>query len=80
MNAAVRLPGRFSRHALLIATAAAVPLTGWAAHTLHQRLTATRKDPMTGLLRRGGPERLLLWWLRGLPFGPSAAGAGAGSR
>ncbi|MFF5893857.1 GGDEF domain-containing protein [Streptomyces globisporus] len=53
MNAAVRLPGRFSRHALLIATAA-VPLTGWAAHavTLHKRLAATRKDPLTGLLRR----------------------------
>ncbi|MFJ2854444.1 GGDEF domain-containing protein [Streptomyces rubiginosohelvolus] len=54
MNAAVRLPGRFSRHALLIATAAAVPLTGWAAHalTLHKRLAATCKDPLTGLLRR----------------------------
>ncbi len=53
MNAAVRLPGRYSRHALLIATAA-VPLTGWAAHalTLHKRLAATRKDPLTGLLRR----------------------------
>ncbi|MFD5695931.1 GGDEF domain-containing protein [Streptomyces rubiginosohelvolus] len=53
MNATVRLPGRFSRHALLIATAA-VPLTGWAAHalTLHKRLAATRKDPLTGLLRR----------------------------
>ncbi|WP_331726943.1 GGDEF domain-containing protein (plasmid) [Streptomyces globisporus] len=53
MNSAVRLPGRFSRHALLIATAA-VPLTGWAAHavTLHKRLAATRKDPLTGLLRR----------------------------
>ncbi|MFI1786189.1 GGDEF domain-containing protein [Streptomyces rubiginosohelvolus] len=54
MNATVRLPGRFSPHALLIATAAAVPLTGWAAHalTLHKRLAATRKDPLTGLLRR----------------------------
>ncbi|WP_097973388.1 GGDEF domain-containing protein [Streptomyces sp. gb14] len=53
MNSAVRLPGWFSRHALLIATAA-VPLTGWAAHavTLHKRLAATRKDPLTGLLRR----------------------------
>ncbi|WP_097892826.1 GGDEF domain-containing protein [Streptomyces sp. st170] len=53
MNATVRLPGRFSRHALLIATAA-VPLTGWAAHalTLHKRLAATRKDLLTGLLRR----------------------------
>ncbi|MEU6631765.1 GGDEF domain-containing protein [Streptomyces parvus] len=54
MNVTVRLPGRFSRHALLIATAAAVPLTGWAAHalTLHKRLAATRKDPLTNLLRR----------------------------
>ncbi|MFD6656114.1 diguanylate cyclase [Streptomyces sp. CS147] len=31
-----------------------MPLTGWAAHalTLHKRLAATRKDPLTGLLRR----------------------------
>ncbi|MFI5905456.1 GGDEF domain-containing protein [Streptomyces cyaneofuscatus] len=49
----MRLPGRIGPHALLITTAA-VPLTGWAVHavTLHKRLAATRKDPLTGLLRR----------------------------
>ncbi|MYU00019.1 MULTISPECIES: GGDEF domain-containing protein [unclassified Streptomyces] len=53
MNSAVRLPGRISPNALLITTAA-VPLTGWAVHAvaLHKRLAATRRDPLTGLLRR----------------------------
>ncbi|WP_331761552.1 GGDEF domain-containing protein [Streptomyces cyaneofuscatus] len=53
MNAARCLPGRIDPHALLITTAA-VPLTGWALHAvaLHKRLAATRKDPLTGLLRR----------------------------
>ncbi|MEW1761535.1 GGDEF domain-containing protein [Streptomyces cyaneofuscatus] len=53
MNSAMRLPGRIGPHALLITTAA-VPLTGWAVHavTLHKRLATTRKDPLTGLLRR----------------------------
>ncbi|MEU0360037.1 GGDEF domain-containing protein [Streptomyces cyaneofuscatus] len=53
MNSAARLPGRISPNALLI-TAAAVPLTGWAVHAvaLHKRLAATRRDPLTGLLRR----------------------------
>ncbi|MFD4341805.1 GGDEF domain-containing protein [Streptomyces anulatus] len=53
MNSTVRLPGRIGPHALLL-TAAAVPLTGWALHVvaLHKRLAATRKDPLTGLLRR----------------------------
>ncbi|MGC5543706.1 GGDEF domain-containing protein [Streptomyces griseus] len=53
MNSAARLPGRIGPHALLITTAA-VPLTGWAVHAvaLHKRLAATRKDPLTGLLRR----------------------------
>ncbi|MEW2173406.1 GGDEF domain-containing protein [Streptomyces sp. NPDC007027] len=53
MNTPARLPGRFGPHALLIATAA-VPLTGWAVHAaaLHKRLAATRRDPLTGLLRR----------------------------
>lgn len=53
MNSAVRLPGRIGPHALLITTAA-VPLTGWVVHAvaLHKRLAATRRDPLTGLLRR----------------------------
>ncbi|MEU8672883.1 GGDEF domain-containing protein [Streptomyces anulatus] len=52
MNAPARLPGRIGPRTLLITTA--VPLTGWAVHavTLHKRLAATRKDPLTGLLRR----------------------------
>ncbi|MFI6143754.1 GGDEF domain-containing protein [Streptomyces griseus] len=53
MNTTMRLPGRIGPNTLLI-TAAAVPLTGWAVHaaTLHKRLAATRRDPLTGLLRR----------------------------
>ncbi|GGY76961.1 diguanylate cyclase domain-containing protein [Streptomyces anulatus] len=53
MNSAVRLPGRISPHALLFTTAA-VPLTGWAVHAvaLHKKLAATKRDPLTGLLRR----------------------------
>ncbi|WP_032770008.1 GGDEF domain-containing protein [Streptomyces sp. CNS654] len=53
MNSAVRLPGRIGPNALLI-TAAAVPLTGWAVHAvaLHKKLAATKRDPLTGLLRR----------------------------
>ncbi|MGW7400977.1 GGDEF domain-containing protein [Streptomyces cyaneofuscatus] len=52
MNAVVRLPGRIGPHALLITVA--VPLTGWAVHAvaLHKRLAATKRDPLTGLLRR----------------------------
>lgn len=53
MNAPARLPGRIGPRTLLITTAA-LPLTGWAVHAvaLHKRLAATRKDPLTGLLRR----------------------------
>ncbi|MFF8505915.1 GGDEF domain-containing protein [Streptomyces anulatus] len=53
MNAPARLPGRIGPHALLITTAA-LPLTGWAVHAvaLHKRLAATKRDPLTGLLRR----------------------------
>ncbi|WP_432092032.1 GGDEF domain-containing protein [Streptomyces sp. NRRL F-5630] len=38
----------------LFLTTAALPLTGWAVHaaTLHRQLAATRRDPLTGLLRR----------------------------
>ncbi|MFC9176768.1 GGDEF domain-containing protein [Streptomyces sp. NPDC057107] len=52
MNTTMRLPGRIGPRALLITTA--VPLTGWALHAaaLHKRLAATRRDPLTGLLRR----------------------------
>ncbi|MGW5295894.1 hypothetical protein [Streptomyces cavourensis] len=52
MNTAMRLPGWIGPHALLITTAA-VPLTGWAVHAaaLHRQLAASRRDPLTGLLR-----------------------------
>ncbi|MCR8945084.1 GGDEF domain-containing protein [Streptomyces sp. OUCMDZ-4982] len=52
MSPAVRLPGRIGPHALLITTA--LPLTGWAIHAtaLHRQLAASRRDPLTGLLRR----------------------------
>ncbi|MEV0604558.1 GGDEF domain-containing protein [Streptomyces sp. NPDC050315] len=45
--------GRIGSRTLLVTTAA-LPLTGWAVHaiTLHKQLVATRKDPLTGLLRR----------------------------
>ncbi|WP_030423210.1 GGDEF domain-containing protein [Streptomyces sp. NRRL F-5065] len=45
--------GRFGPRTLLITTAA-LPLTGWAIHAvaLHKQLAATRRDPLTGLLRR----------------------------
>lgn len=53
---ASRLPraqARTGQRTLLVMTAA-VPLTGWAVHAaaLHKRLAATKKDPLTGLLRR----------------------------
>lgn len=52
MNAPARLPGRIGPRTLLVT--AALPLTGWTVHAvaLHKRLAATRKDPLTGLLRR----------------------------
>ncbi|MFJ2745887.1 GGDEF domain-containing protein [Streptomyces sp. NPDC087440] len=53
MDSVLHPGGRFGPPALLI-TAAAVPLTGWAVHVLalHKKLTATQRDPLTGLLRR----------------------------
>ncbi|MFF8747205.1 GGDEF domain-containing protein [Streptomyces californicus] len=53
MNTAMRLTGRIGPRALLITTAA-LPLTGWALHAaaLHRQLAASRRDPLTGLLRR----------------------------
>ncbi|MBD2818512.1 GGDEF domain-containing protein [Streptomyces rochei] len=40
----------------LILTSIAVPLTGWTVHavSLHRKLTAARRDPLTGLLGRDG--------------------------
>ncbi|MFH8939642.1 GGDEF domain-containing protein [Streptomyces griseosporeus] len=53
MSSLLRLQGRIGQRTLLLTTAA-VPLTGWAVHavTLHRQLVATRRDPLTGLLRR----------------------------
>ncbi|MEV0981970.1 GGDEF domain-containing protein [Streptomyces sp. NPDC049915] len=53
MSSFLRVQGRFGQRTLLLTTAA-VPLTGWAVHAvaLHKQLAATRKDPLTGLLRR----------------------------
>ncbi|MEU5709965.1 MULTISPECIES: hypothetical protein [Streptomyces] len=53
MSSLLRVQGRIGQRTLLLTTAA-VPLTGWAVHavTLHKRLAATRRDPLTGLLRR----------------------------
>ncbi|MEW5627223.1 hypothetical protein AB1388_11710 [Streptomyces hydrogenans] len=53
MDSVLHAPGRFGPRTLLITTAA-VALTGWAIHAvaLHKRLAATRRDPLTGLLRR----------------------------
>lgn len=52
MNRTVRLPDRIGPRTLLIT--AALPLTGWTVHAvaLHKRLAATKRDPLTGLLRR----------------------------
>ncbi|MEU7031448.1 GGDEF domain-containing protein [Streptomyces sp. NPDC046275] len=53
MDSALRVPGPIGQRALLLTTLA-VPLTGWTLHalTLHRRLAATKRDPLTGLLRR----------------------------
>ncbi|MFE5886900.1 GGDEF domain-containing protein [Streptomyces hydrogenans] len=53
MDSVLHALGRFGPRTLLITTVA-VPLTGWAIHAvaLHKRLAATRRDPLTGLLRR----------------------------
>ncbi|MEU6595134.1 GGDEF domain-containing protein, partial [Streptomyces sp. NPDC046881] len=53
MSSLLRVQGRFGQRTLLLTTAA-VPLTGWAVHavTLHRQLAATRRDPLTGMLRR----------------------------
>ncbi|MFJ3786884.1 GGDEF domain-containing protein [Streptomyces sp. NPDC090093] len=53
MDSVLHTRGRIGPCTLLI-TAAALPLTGWAIHAvvLHKQLAATRRDPLTGLLRR----------------------------
>lgn len=53
MDSVLHTRGRFGPRTLLITTAA-VPLTGWVVHAvaLHKQLAATKRDPLTGLLRR----------------------------
>ncbi|WP_060887744.1 GGDEF domain-containing protein [Streptomyces caniscabiei] len=53
MSSLLRVQGRIGQRTLFLTTAA-VPLTGWAVHavTLHKQLAATKRDPLTGLLRR----------------------------
>ncbi|MGW9452424.1 GGDEF domain-containing protein [Streptomyces sp. NPDC055632] len=53
MDPVTQLRTRIGTRALLLTTAA-IPLTGWAVHAtaLHRRLAATKRDPLTGLLRR----------------------------
>ncbi|MFF3177933.1 GGDEF domain-containing protein [Streptomyces sp. NPDC057900] len=43
-------------HRALFITTLAVPLTGWTVHavSLHRKLAAARRDPLTGLLGRDG--------------------------
>ncbi|MFF8618129.1 GGDEF domain-containing protein [Streptomyces sp. NPDC015350] len=53
MDSVPHAQARIGQRALLLTTAA-LPLAGWAVHaiTLHRQLATTRKDPLTGLLRR----------------------------
>ncbi|MET9694285.1 GGDEF domain-containing protein [Streptomyces sp. NPDC006514] len=53
MSSILRVQGSIGLRTLLLTTAA-VPLTGWAVHAvaLHRQLAATKRDPLTGLLRR----------------------------
>ncbi|MFE7516056.1 GGDEF domain-containing protein [Streptomyces sp. NPDC057540] len=53
MDSVLRTQTRFGQRTLLLTTAA-VPLTGWAVHAiaLHKKIAASRRDPLTGLLRR----------------------------
>ncbi|MCZ0204713.1 diguanylate cyclase [Streptomyces sp. UMAF16] len=56
MDSVLRTRARFGQRALLLTTAA-IPLTGWTVHavTLHRRLAASKRDPLTGLLPRDAP-------------------------
>lgn len=58
MDPILRAPAHPGQRALLITTLA-VPLTGWTVHalTLHRRLAAERRDPLTGAQRRAAFER-----------------------
>ncbi|MGW8780182.1 GGDEF domain-containing protein (plasmid) [Streptomyces sp. HU2014] len=58
MDPVTRVPGPLGQRALLITTLA-VPLTGWTLHalTLHRRLAAERRDPLTGAQRRAAFQR-----------------------
>ncbi|MCX5589582.1 GGDEF domain-containing protein [Streptomyces erythrochromogenes] len=55
MASTVRVQAPIGQRALLI-TSLAVPLTGWTVHavSLHRKLAAARRDPLTGLLGRDG--------------------------
>ncbi|MEU8544733.1 GGDEF domain-containing protein [Streptomyces sp. NPDC048717] len=55
MASTVRVQAPSGNRALLITTLA-VPLTGWTVHALalHRKLSAARRDPLTGLLGRDG--------------------------
>ncbi|MFB7171670.1 GGDEF domain-containing protein [Streptomyces sp. NPDC056254] len=58
MAPVTRVPSPLGQRALLITTLA-VPLTGWTLHalTLHRRLVAERRDPLTGAQRRAAFQR-----------------------
>ncbi|MFK8905885.1 GGDEF domain-containing protein [Streptomyces sp. YS-3] len=55
MASTVPLQAPIGQRALFLTTLA-VPLTGWTVHalTLHRKLSAARRDPLTGLLGRDG--------------------------
>ncbi|MFI6662675.1 GGDEF domain-containing protein [Streptomyces sp. NPDC050523] len=55
MNSTVRVHVP-ARQRVLFLTTLAVPLTGWTVHavSLHRKLAAARRDPLTGLLTRDG--------------------------
>jgi len=55
MASTVRAQAPIGQRALFITTLA-VPLTGWTVHavSLHRKLSAARRDPLTGLLGRDG--------------------------
>ncbi|MCT2546267.1 GGDEF domain-containing protein [Streptomyces atratus] len=55
MASTVRVQAPIGQRALFITTLV-VPLTGWTVHavSLHRKLSAARKDPLTGLLGRDG--------------------------
>ncbi|MFD9042578.1 GGDEF domain-containing protein [Streptomyces bottropensis] len=55
MASTVRVQAPIGQRALFITTLA-VPLTGWTVHavSLHRKLAAARRDPLTGLLGRDG--------------------------